>query len=411
MEILDFLDRSYTAYHATANSVDMLSKNGFIKLDMSKKWTLNEGGRYYVTQNGTSVIAFIIGKNFVFNIAESHTDSPCLHVKGNSLVDSSEGARINVEKYGGLILYSMLDIPLKVAGRLILKESGGFSSKLVESAYNVNIPSLAIHHNPTVNDSFSVSVQKDMLPLIGNASELYSTLCDGEIIDADLFVVPAIKAYFSGIKNEYLCSARIDNLTSVYSSIRAICKCNPQNISITCCFDNEEIGSETKQGANSSLLSTVLEKITRGMNKTSDDFVSACQNGFILSIDNAHAVHPSFTEKSDLKERVYMNEGIVIKHHAKYSTDGLSSAIVKNMLDKAGIQYQDYYNHSDIRCGSTIGLMTSARLCMRSCDIGIAQLAMHSGIETAGATDIEKMQKCAKTFFESSFAEEDIIVK
>lgn len=176
--------------------------------------------------------------------------------------------------------------------------------------------------------------------------------------------------------------------------------CKPQNVAICACFDNEEIGSLTKQGANSSLLQTVLEKITSGLGKTKDDFVSACENGFILSVDNAHALHPSFPEKMDIKERVYMGKGIVIKHHVNYSTDGESSAMLKTILDKAGVERQDYYNNSDQRCGSTIGLMASANLGMRACDIGLAQLAMHSAVETVAYDDIAKMQACIKEFFD-----------
>lgn len=403
MDVINFLDKSYTAYHAVKHSEYILEKHGFEKLDLAKKWKLEVGGKYYVVKNGTSIIAFVVGENFAFNIAASHTDSPCLHIKGKEVIPSPEGARLNVETYGGLILYSMLDAPLKIAGRVLEKHGDMLVSRTIESNYNVNIPSLAIHHNPTVNSSFSVSVQKDMLPLIGNVEDFYSTLTEDEIVDADLYVVPATSPFRSGANGEYLCSPRIDNLTSAYSTLAALVSCKPQNVAICACFDNEEIGSLTKQGANSSLLQTVLEKITSGLGKTKDDFVSACENGFILSVDNAHALHPSFPEKMDIKERVYMGKGIVIKHHVNYSTDGESSAMLKTILDKAGVERQDYYNNSDQRCGSTIGLMASANLGMRACDIGLAQLAMHSGIETVAYADIAKMQECAKAFLETRF--------
>lgn len=405
MDICTFLEKSYTAYHATLNCQFILEKSGFEQLDLDKEWTLSKGGKYYVTKNDSALIAFRVGETFAFNIAESHTDSPCLKVKGNSLVQTPEGARVNAEEYGGLILYSMLDAPLKIAGRALERHGDKLASKVVESKYNVQIPSVAIHHNPTVNNGMALSVQKDMLPLLGNVEDLYSTLSKDEIVDADLYVVPATAPYYSGVNEEYLCSPRIDNLTSVYASIQAIVACNPQNVALACCFDNEEVGSRTKQGANSALLRNVLKKIARGLGKSKDDFISACENGFILSIDNGHAMHPSFPEKSDIKERVYLNGGIVIKHHTNYSTDGFSSAVVKTMLDKAGVEYQDYYNHSDLRCGSTIGLMTSANLAMNACDIGLAQLAMHSAVETVGSTDIAKMQKCVNAFFDCSIVQ------
>ena len=403
MDICTFLSKSYTAYHAVQNSVTYLEEHGFCELDLAQAWKLQKGGKYYVTKNGTSVIAFAVGDEFAFNVACSHTDSPCLHVKGNQLIDSCEGARVNVEKYGGAILYSFFDAPLKIAGRIVEEVDGKLVQKVVESDYSVCIPSLAIHHNPTVNDSFSVSVQKDMLPLLCGAKDVYSTLTDEKVVDADLYVVPSGAPFTSGANGELLCSARIDNLTSVYSSLCAITSCTPKNIALACCFDNEEIGSTTKQGANSALLERVLEKITRGLGKSEEDFASACENGFILSIDNAHAIHPAFPEKSDPTQRVYLNKGVVIKHHFNYSTDGLTSAIVKTMLDKNGVEYQDYYNHSDMRCGGTIGLMTSANLSMNAADIGLAQLAMHSACETVGAQDIDKMNACVKAFFNSRF--------
>lgn len=405
MDVINFLDKSYTAYHAVKHSEYILEKHGFSELNLADKWNLEVGGKYYVVKNGTSVIAFVVGENFAFNIAASHTDSPCLHVKGRDLLPSPEGARLNVEAYGGLILYSMLDAPLKVAGRIIEKHGDMLTSKIVESDYNVIIPSLAIHHNPNVNSAFSVSVQKDMLPLVGDADDFYSTLSKEEIVDADLYVVPATSPFRSGANGEYLCSPRIDNLTSVYATLAALVTANPQNVAICACFDNEEIGSRTKQGANSSLMQTVLEKITSGLGKTKDDYISACEKGFILSVDNAHALHPSFPEKMDVKERVYMGKGIVVKHHVNYATDGESSAIFKTILDKANVERQDYYNNSDQRCGSTIGLMASANLGMKACDIGLAQLAMHSAVETVSYADIAKMQAGVKAFFDTRLVE------
>lgn len=399
MDVINFLEKSYTAYHAVTHAEYILEKHGFSKLSLADAWQLKVGGKYYVVKNGTSVIAFAVGENFAFNIAASHTDSPCLHVKGRETIPSPEGARLNVETYGGLILYSMLDPPLKIAGRVLEKHGDMLVSKVIESDYTVTIPSLAIHHNPNVNSAFSVSVQKDMLPLIGDATDLYATLSNEEIVDADLYVVPSTVPFRSGVTGEYLCSPRIDNLTSVYASLAALVNCEPQNIAICACFDNEEIGSHTKQGACSSFMQTVLEKITLGLGKSKDDYVSACEKGFILSIDNAHALHPAFPEKMDIKERVYMGKGIVIKHHVNYSTDGESSAIIKTILDKVHVERQDYYNNSDQRCGGTIGLIASANLGMRACDIGLAQLAMHSAVETVSYADVAKMQECVRAFF------------
>ncbi len=411
MDIRTFLDKSYTAYHATQNGEYILEKSGFQRISIDEKWNLHVGGKYYVTKNDSALIAFSIGKNFVFNIAESHTDSPCLKVKGNTLIRSCQGLHVNVEEYGGLLHYSMFDRPLKIAGRIIEKHGDKLVSKIVESKYNIVIPSLAIHHNPTANTAFAPSIQHEMLPLLAeDAKDLYSTLTDGNVVDADLYVVPSTQTFESGANGEWVCSARIDNLTSVYASLCAVANSNPQNIAIACCFDNEEVGSRTKQGANSQLLTTVLQKIARGLGKDNDDFICACENGFIVSVDNAHATHPAHPEKSDVQEKVYLNKGVVVKHHPNYATDGVSSAIFKTIAQKANLACQDYYNNSDLRCGSTIGLMTSANLAMRTVDIGIAQLAMHSACETVGKQDIDDMQKCLRSFFDCDIQSNDCTI-
>lgn len=404
MDIKLFLDTSYTAFHAVENGVKYLKSNGFEELPAFTFDGVKKGGKYFFTFNGTSLFAFKVGDEKKFNIAESHTDSPSLKIKGRKTVPSVEGKRLNVEKYGGLVLFSLVNSPLKIAGRLIEKAPDGVKAFNVVSPFFVNIPALCIHHNPEVNSSLSLSVQSDMLPLVGETDDIYSVLSDKEVIDGDLYVVPATEAFVSGVQNEYLCSPRIDNLTSVYASLKALVECNPKGISVAACFDNEEVGSRTKQGADSDYLKTSLTGIIRALGGNDEDFVKATQNGFILSVDNAHAAHPAHLEKSDPYEKAAMNKGIVIKRHTNYATDGYSSAVLKTILDKAGVEYQEYYNNSDVRCGGTIGLMTGAALNMKACDIGLAQLAMHSGIETVGNSDIEKMQKCIKSFFDASLS-------
>ncbi len=404
MDIKQFLDSSYTAFQAVENGIKMLAEAGFERIDPAKSPKTKVGGKYFFTVNATTLIAFKVGKDKKFYVAESHTDSPALRIKGNKTIDSPEGKRLNVEKYGGLVLFSLVNSPLKIAGRIVERTENGVTEKNVVSSFTVNIPALCIHHNAEVNDKLFLSVQKDMLPLVGNIDGVYSVLSDNEVIDGDLFVVPSTPAFVSGVHGEYLCSPRIDNLTSVYASLNAIIASEGDGIQVACCFDNEEIGSLTKQGANSALLENTLRFIMRSLGGTEEDFTAAVSDGYILSVDNAHAVHPAHPEKSDPVEKVVMNGGIVIKHHTNYSTDALSSAILKTILDKAGIKYQDYYNNSDIRCGGTIGLVTSARLNMKACDIGLAQLAMHSGIETVGSSDIPVMEACIKAFFSTTLS-------
>ena len=401
--IEEFLDSSLTAYQAVLNAKNMLLELGFRPVN-DKEPVFEKGGKYFVTKNSSTIIAFKIGdlSHYGFNIAGSHTDSPCFRVKGNLLLDSPEGKRFNVEKYGGMLMYSFLDIPLKLAGRVLVKTPSGINEKIVESDRLFNIPSLCIHHNPTANDGFSPSVQNDMCPLVGEGEDVYSFVSNEQVLDGDLFVVPAVKAYNSG---DLLCSPRIDNLTSAYASIKALADCKPKGVAIAACFDNEEIGSDTKQGAASELLASVLRMINRGLGYSEADFEFARKDSFILSIDNGHAVHPAHPEKSDPLNRVYLGGGVVIKHHTNYATDGLSSAIVKAILDKANVRYQDYYNHSDVRCGGTIGLITSNNLAINACDIGLAQLAMHSAIETVNKADISEMESCVRAFFDTAIVQ------
>jgi len=412
MDLKSFLNSSYTSFHTTQNVCEILKENGFEQLTLGNKRSLRKNGKYFVTRNGSSVIAFVIGANNVFNVVESHTDSPCFKVKGNKPV-LGDVARLNTEKYGGAILYTYFDRPMKIAGRLITETANGVESQLVVSKYNVVIPSLAIHQNRGVNDGFAVNTQTDTLPLFSQGEkDLYATLTENKVLDADLFVVPATEAFTSGVDNEYLCSARIDNLTSVYASVQALISAQPQAIAVMACLDNEETGSGTRQGAPSFLEQT-LNAVCSALNLDEHERLFARENGMVLSVDNGHARHPAHTEKADPAEFAVMGGGVTIKHHVNYATDGLSSAIVKKLLSDNKIKYQELYNRSDVSCGSTLGLVTSRQLGMKVCDIGIAQLAMHSACETCASKDVDEMQRCIKVFFgaDISGTESNIIIK
>ncbi len=405
MEILEFLDKSYTAYHTVENVCAILQQHGFSKLP-SGEWKLKKGGKYFTTQNGSSVVAFTVGENKVFNICESHTDSPCFKLKGGSVLSACGLNRLNTEKYGGGLLYSFFDRPLKIAGRLLVEENGALTYKNVVSSYNVVIPSLAIHHNPTANDGIAFNLQNDTLPLFSQSQgELFSTLSDQKVVDCDLFAVPATQAFFAGANNEFLCSARLDNLTSVYASVCALAESNSQNIAVVACLDNEEIGSCTRQGSPE-FLKEALAKIQHSLEFTEQEKAISMQQSMVLSVDNGHAVHPAHPEKSDPDKFVKLNGGVVIKHHPNYATDGLTSAILKMILEKGNLPVQDYYNRSDVRCGSTLGLVTAKNLQMKTCDIGLAQLAMHSACETIGASDIKVLQQALQLFLSASIVDD-----
>ncbi len=405
MKVTDFLNNSYTAYHAVENVCKILQEAGFTPLTLGEKWNLKKGCKHYVTQNGSSVVAFVVGENKIFNVCESHTDSPCFKVKGTSVVSGSVN-RLNTEKYGGGLLYSFFDRPLKIAGRLLVETENGVCEQNVVSNYNVVIPSLAIHHNPKANDGVAFNLQNDTLPLFSQtAQDVYATLTDKKVLDADLFAVPATGAFTAGTENEFLCSPRIDNLTSVYSCVQALVASTPRDIAVCACLDNEEIGSGTRHG-NPAFLQNVLCAIENALNFSAEEKVFARQNGMVLSVDNGHAIHPAHAEKSDPKQSVVMNGGVVIKHNPNYATDGLTSALFKKLLTFEQIPWQDYYNRSDVRCGSTLGLATSAVLQMKTCDIGIAQLAMHSACETAGTNDVCHMTNALTAFLSAKFCSE-----
>ena len=399
MTINQFLDTSYTAFHTVANAEAMLAEHGFTKLTLGKDFAIKRGGRYYVTRNDSGIIAFVAGQNNVFNIVESHTDSPSFKVKGNSVTEGNGVVRVNTEKYGGGLLYTYFDRPMKIAGRLLCQTENGLQTKLAASDYNVVIPSLCIHHNRNANDGFAVNAQVDTLPLLGlTGSDIYSTLTDEKVIDGDLFVVPVTPAFAAGTHNELLCSPRIDNLTSVYSGLSALIAAEPHDIAVCACLDNEEIGSGTRQGSPN-WLEQVLCAICDALGLTETQAFAARENGFVLSADNGHAVHPAHPEKSDPYTKAYMGKGVMIKHHVNYSTDGLSSALFKHIASLADVPVQDYYNNSAVSCGSTLGLVTSRTLGMKTCDIGLAQLAMHSACETVALCDVEHMKAALLTFF------------
>ncbi len=398
MTIQQFLDTSYTAYHTTANAVKLLTDMGYEPLQLGEKWNLHIGGKYYVTRNGSSVVAFSVGKNKTFAICENHTDSPSLKIKGEKLLLNKTANRLNVERYGGGLWHTFLDRQLVVAGRLLVQGENGVEQILTVSPYNVVIPGVAIHLNPSANENLTLNAQVDFAPLFGqNEQQLYASLTDKTVLDADLYVVPASGSFVAGVNGEFLCSPRLDNLTSVYASLAALNNLQSDNIAVVACLDNEEIGSGTVQGSPN-FIEQVLQKIASGLSMTEEQAFAARENGMVLSVDNGHAAHPAHPELADPGYRAYMNGGIVIKHHVNYSTDGLTAATLKNILNKVNVPFQDLYNKSDVRCGSTLGLVTARTLGIKACDVGIAQLAMHSACETCGYGDVNTMTFCISAF-------------
>lgn len=391
--LLNFLETSYTAYHATENAARLLDEHGFLRLNENEHWKLDAGGRYYTVRGGSSLIAFTVGKKNAFQIVASHTDSPCLKLKEHCTVNREGFTMLNAEPYGGGIYYTFFDRSLKIAGRVILSRDGGLTAQTFTSEKTVVIPSLAVHMNREVNEKFAPNPQTDLMPLFAlGEAELP---IPQETVSYDLFVVCAEKPFESGANGELVCSPRIDNLTSVYSSLCALAETEGAAINVCACLNSEEVGSRTREGAGSDFLSTTLRRIAMARGLSEEDFYRAIPSSFLISLDNAHSVHPNHPEKCDPTNRAVMGGGVVIKGHAggAYTTDAYTSAVVKTIFSRANVKYQTFYNRSDMRSGSTLGAISLGQISVPSADLGLAQLAMHSAVETFSKEDYFELKK------------------
>lgn len=403
-KLIKFLDNSYTCFHAISNLEKELINAGFIKLDESKKWNIEPEKNYYIIRNTSSIIAIKIPSNIKdvgFNIVASHSDSPCYKLKPNATINDVRNnyTKLNTEGYGGMIATTWLDRPLGIAGRVFVEKNDEIKEELITLEETLVIPNVAIH----LSKDQTLNPQIDMLPLLGEANNSFESVLskyvDGKVLSNDLFLYNKEKAMLSGLNNEYFMSGRLDDLECAYTSVEALIKSNPSNIAVCAVFNNEEVGSTSANGADSQFLVDTLNRIADAL---SFDIYQALASSFIISADNAHAVHPNHPEKSDSTNMVYMNKGVVVKHQAslRYTTDALSEAIFKKICNLIDVPYQDYTNRSDMRGGSTLGAISQSHLSIPSVDIGLAQLAMHSIYETCGVKDIEYMVKVLNKFYD-----------
>ncbi len=421
-ELLEFIRLSTSPFHAVANLKSMLDAAGFVELLEEKKWDLKNGGKYYTTRNDSSIIAFKVPKgDFTnFQLVASHSDSPSFKVKENAeLFTDGNYVELNVEKYGGMICAPWFDRPLSLSGRAMVRTANGIESRLINFDRNLcMIPNVAIHMNREINEGYKFHPQKDMIPLLGEASakgkfeELVAKeagVDEKDVISKDLFLYNRMEGTFWGADEEYISSPKLDDLQCAFTSTKAFIEGgNDKSVTVCAVFDNEEVGSLTKQGADSTLLYDVLRRICINLGKTEEEYLMAIAGSFMLSADNAHAVHPHHMDKADPTNRPHMNEGIVIKYNAnqKYTTDAVSAAVFTEILDKAGVKHQSYVNHSDIAGGSTLGNIANAHVSLNTVDIGLAQLAMHSPYETAGAYDTAYMTEGIKAFYNTHISKE-----
>ena len=421
--MLSFIGDSPSCFHVIANLKEKLDKAGFQCLDEKSAWNICAGGRYYVIRNDSSMIAFRMpeGKPKGFHMAASHSDSPTFKIKECPEIASEKHyVSLNTDKYGGMILSTWLDRPLSAAGRLAVLDrasDGRILTKLVNIDRDIMvIPNVAIHMNRDMNKGVEYNPQTDMLPLYaeyaGSAEDMKDMLKAEiaenagvdvrDILGYDLFLYVRETGRILGKNGEFVLSPKLDDLQCVYASMEAFAESSPKDyISMCAVFDNEEVGSGTRQGADSTFLDDVVSGICDAMGWRSDAR-RIIANSFMISADNAHAVHPNHPEKADPTNRPYLNGGIVIKYHGnmKYTTDAVSGAVIKNLCRKADVPYQTYANRSDILGGSTLGNISIAHISVPTADIGLPQLAMHSAVETGGSRDTEYAVKFFKTFFE-----------
>lgn len=414
-KLLDFIEKSPTAFQAVDEMQKRLTENGFEVLSEKEYWKLIPGGKYLVTRNNSALIAFCIPEkeSRVFHIMASHSDSPSFKIKENPeiKVDNSY-VKLNVEKYGGMLMAPWFDRPLSVAGRVIIRRNDGLEEKLVDIKRDlVMIPNLAIHMNREANNGVSYNPQKDLQPLfaVGNTDRtLLEIIAEQtgvkkeDIISHDLFLYNRMPGTIWGADKEFVSSARLDDLQCAFASMEGLLRAqNHESIAVHCVMDNEEVGSGTKQGAASTFLKDTLLRINMGLGRTYEEYLMTLAGSFMVSADNAHALHPNYTDKTDPTNHPVLNKGIVIKFNAnqKYCTDAVSAAIFKELCTKAGVPYQTFVNRSDIAGGSTLGNISNTQVPMNTVDIGLPQLAMHSPYETAGVKDTEYLVRAAEELF------------
>ena len=421
-KLFRFLDESPTCYHAAANAKAALLAAGAVELRESEAWNLKRGTQYVVERGGAALIAFRVpeGPFDGFLMAAAHSDSPALKVRENAELPSAGNTlRLSVEPYGGGIWRGWLDQPLSVAGRVMIRQGGRLLSRLVNIDRDLLvIPSVAIHMDRSVNKGTELNPAADLLPLLGCGSEpgaFRKLIAEAagvrpeHLLSTELFLYPRTKAAQTGLEGEFIVSPRLDDLQCVFGCLEGYLAAKPgRSLPVLAVFSNEEVGSNTRQGADSTFLTDVLERIADGCGLSAEGWKAAVANSFMVSADNAHAIHPAHPEYADKQEFPVLNGGVVIKHNAnqRYTTDALSGAVFQVVCQEAGVPVQNYSNRADLPGGSTLGNISTAHLSVPTVDIGLPQLAMHSVCETAGTADTAYLVKAMTAYFSRSFHRE-----
>ncbi|MBE6921077.1 MAG: M18 family aminopeptidase [Ruminococcaceae bacterium] len=409
-KLMAFLNASVSVYHAAAYLSGVLEDAGYIRLSEGESWNLTAGGKYYLTRGGTAVLAFRVPETTPrgFLMSASHSDRPTFKVKENGEL-TGKYTRLSTEKYGGMLIAPWLDRPLSVAGRVMVETEDGVQSRLVNIDRDLMmIPNVAIHMNRQANEGYKWNPAVDTLPLLGGAdaagklNDLLEEAAGGKILGHDLYLYIRQKATVWGMDAEYLSSAALDDLQCAWGCTQGFLNADDGNsIPVLCVFDSEEVGSSSVQGAASKLLESTLTRICASLGLEEQVMLS---NSFMISADNAHAVHPNHPEFADAGNAPVVNGGVVLKFNAnlRYSTDGVSAAIFRKVCQKADVKVQTYCNRADIPGGSTLGNISLSHVSVPTADIGLAQLAMHSCYETAGVQDAIDLEKAMAAYYAGS---------
>ena len=419
-KLLQLTEEGTSPFHVTASVERQLQKAGFQKVELGEDWKLEKGGRYYLAHHGSSLLAFTIGKDYRngdgFRIAAAHTDFPGLRIKPAPEVKKAGYRQLNVEVYGGAILNTWLDRPLSASGRVALRSDDVFHPRMCLVDFKkpfLTIPNLAIHMNREVNKGVELNRQTDMLPVFGleDSEEFLTRLAEQlqvdreDILEYELGLYNTDTGDYLGLAEEFISSPRLDNLTSVQAITTAMIEGGRERgINVAAYFDHEEIGSRTKQGAGSTLLSAVLERILLSLTENRAEFLETYGDSMLLSVDVAHGIHPNHTDKHDPTNQNVLGKGVCIKEACtqSYATDSEAVAIVQQICESRGISYQKFVNRSDIAGGSTLGSIASSVLPIRTVDIGVPLLAMHSGRELMGTADQESLRQLIQEFYSIS---------
>ena len=419
-ELLHFIKNSPTCYHVTENIRQKLLANGYTELSERERWEVAPGGKYFVRRNGSSTIAFRVPEMIDggFAMAAAHSDSPAFRLKEHPDRRSAHYVQLSTEKYGGMLMSTWFDRPLSVAGRLLVRTADGVESRLVHPERALAcIPNLCIHFNREANTGLNYNPQVDLQPIFGaEGGSLKDSLAAEaggkaeDILATDLVLCITEKAQRVGLQGEYFMSGRIDDLECAYATLYGFLQGRGAEAGrgdIWVMFDNEEVGSSSRQGAQGSLMSDVLARIEESLGVTKEQSIRARTNCLLLSADNGHAIHPNHPEKSDQKLPVNMGGGVILKYNARqtYTTSGLTGAAFTAICEKAGVPVQTFANRADVAGGSTLGNLLGHQVSIPMVDIGMAQLAMHSAVETAGSRDPEYMARACAAFFQAEFTQ------